>query len=230
MDEYDKAAVLGLLIKQVRSQDVVTKQTPIRDQADGLIKLAIAEQSLIRDALRVFGFDPKANNMWEDVKAAIGSTMFFSSFKIARAAVEPEASTKEEEQDKRPADDDSTDGESESNSEDGGGETGEPPRTDDGQPEVSANIKEMVVERLKAAGAAGSHTALIREHIEKSGKGSMHGKTVGMTLYRLGKEGIARRDGRIWFYAGADAPLAGEGPTSSNTEEKPNSFNKSENE
>ena len=28
----------------------------------------------------------------------------------------------------------------------------------------------------------------------------MHDKTVGMTLYRLSKDGLARRDGRTWFY------------------------------
>ncbi|MCB1500992.1 MAG: hypothetical protein KDK07_14575 [Bauldia sp.] len=76
-------------------------------------------------------------------------------------------------------------------------------------------IKDIVLARLKDAGAAGSGATAIRKYIEQV-YGEIHRKTVGMTLYRLSKDGLVRRDGNTWFLAkpheaetrnpGADTP------------------------
>jgi len=60
-------------------------------------------------------------------------------------------------------------------------------------------INEMILDRLKVAGATGSKAAPIREWIKKTHNIEIHEKTVGMSLYRLLKKDRVRRDGHTWF-------------------------------
>jgi hypothetical protein len=61
-------------------------------------------------------------------------------------------------------------------------------------------VKDIVLDRLKAAGESGTKAAPIREYIVQTYGQEIHVKTVGMTLYRLLKEGVAHRKGIIWFF------------------------------
>jgi hypothetical protein len=63
-------------------------------------------------------------------------------------------------------------------------------------------IKQIAVDRLLATGEAGLRASDIREYIERTYPSStaIHEKTVGMTLYRLLKEGLVRRKGHVWFF------------------------------
>lgn len=73
----------------------------------------------------------------------------------------------------------------------------------DGKPatQVSgASVRELVLSALRAAGTAGTKAPPIRESIEKLRGARLHDKTVGMTLYRLSQDGLARRVGRTWFF------------------------------
>lgn len=69
------------------------------------------------------------------------------------------------------------------------------------------------------AGADGSRAAVLRDYIEAKFGIVTHEKTVGMTLYRLLKEGLVRRDGHIWFFGAAKAETKnpGESPPGSNS-------------
>lgn len=60
-------------------------------------------------------------------------------------------------------------------------------------------IKEIVLDRLRDAGEQGTKAAAIRAYIEQTYGKAIHSKTVGMTLYRLQKDGIAHRKGITWF-------------------------------
>lgn len=71
--------------------------------------------------------------------------------------------------------------------------------------ENSKPIRELVLDRLKAAGPEGSKAAPIREYLESALGIKTHEKTVGMTLYRLFKRGLARREGVTWFFVPPDA-------------------------
>jgi hypothetical protein len=62
-------------------------------------------------------------------------------------------------------------------------------------------VADVAVERLKAAGSNGAKAADIRNYIEQTYHTQIHEKTVGMTLYRLQKDGVVRRDGHTWFLA-----------------------------
>jgi hypothetical protein len=64
-----------------------------------------------------------------------------------------------------------------------------------GMPRVS----DIVLDRLKKAGAKGSKASPIQSYIESTYGKKIHDKTVGMTLYRLAKDEMVRRDGHTWF-------------------------------
>lgn len=61
------------------------------------------------------------------------------------------------------------------------------------------SIRELTLNQLRAAGAVGTKARAIRQFIENTYKVRLHYKTVGMTLYRLSQDGLARREGQTWF-------------------------------
>lgn len=63
-----------------------------------------------------------------------------------------------------------------------------------------APVREIVLERLKIAEKEGAKAGDIRTYIETLRAKKLHDKTIGMTLYRLSTDGLARREGRTWFY------------------------------
>ncbi len=63
-----------------------------------------------------------------------------------------------------------------------------------------STIRDIVLEYLKAAKDAGIKAAEAREYVEALRHSKIHEKTVGMTLYRLSNDGLARREGRTWFF------------------------------
>lgn len=86
------------------------------------------------------------------------------------------------------------------------------PLSDDEKKEILANkldkeddaatprIKDRVLEHLKAVSPRGAKAADIRRRLKDAYGIDTHDKTVGMTLYRLSREGIVGRDGHIWFF------------------------------
>jgi hypothetical protein len=58
-------------------------------------------------------------------------------------------------------------------------------------------LREIIAAQLSPV--AGKKVREIREFLRKSHGEEFHEKTVGMTLYRLMKAGLARREGRLWF-------------------------------
>jgi hypothetical protein len=60
------------------------------------------------------------------------------------------------------------------------------------------SLRHIVVERLQAAGEEGTTAADIRAHARACVNVGFHQKTIGMTLNRLAKRGLARREGRVW--------------------------------
>jgi hypothetical protein len=66
-------------------------------------------------------------------------------------------------------------------------------------------IKDVVLEQLREAVPAGRKAAELREYIERTYGESIHEKTVGMTLYRLSRDKLVRREGHTWFFGSAPA-------------------------
>lgn len=67
-------------------------------------------------------------------------------------------------------------------------------------PEKAPKIKDFVADSLRKAGDHGIKAAEIRLLLQATHNIETHEKTVGMTLYRLSREGLARRDGITWFF------------------------------
>jgi hypothetical protein len=59
-------------------------------------------------------------------------------------------------------------------------------------------LREFVLRRLDDAGEQGVKAGEIRDDAEKYYPNHFHPKSIGMTLYRLVRDGSAHRDGRIW--------------------------------
>lgn len=75
------------------------------------------------------------------------------------------------------------------------------------------SLRQIVLERLEAAGPKGSKAAAIRTYARDNLERDFHFKTVGMTLNRLVKDGLARRKGHVWFrvWQSAEAQKDGAG-------------------
>jgi hypothetical protein len=71
----------------------------------------------------------------------------------------------------------------------------------DQMPDGKPTVRELVLSQLAEAGENGTKAAAIRKFIEKTYGHTLHEKTVGMTLYRLSKDRLARRVKRTWFSA-----------------------------
>jgi hypothetical protein len=67
------------------------------------------------------------------------------------------------------------------------------------------SVREIALERLELASEEGLKAADLREFIETTYAGEIHEKTVGMTLYRLLKDGLVRREGHKWFFVPQNA-------------------------
>lgn len=63
----------------------------------------------------------------------------------------------------------------------------------------SMSIRDEVLERARLAYPAAVKATALRAELEKH-RGALHEKTIGMTLYRLSRDGLVERDGRNWFF------------------------------
>ena len=63
-------------------------------------------------------------------------------------------------------------------------------------------LRKFVLDQLRLAGREGSKAAPIRILAKQVLERDFHAKAVGMTLRRLVKQGLARREGHVWFAVG----------------------------
>lgn len=64
-------------------------------------------------------------------------------------------------------------------------------------------LREFLLGQLQQIGSTGGKAAGLRALYEQTFAKKIHEKTVGMTLYRLLKQGEVHRDGHTWFYGPA---------------------------
>lgn len=80
-------------------------------------------------------------------------------------------------------------------------------------------IKDVILDRLTSAGGAGAKATEIRNFIASTYAGEIHEKTVGMTLYRLLRDGRVRREGHTWFIVPPKAEAMNPGAGTPGSEE-----------
>lgn len=191
LDEHDIAAVVGLLIRLMRT-DYANQRD--REKIEEL-QAAVAKRSGLRPkyvaAVGAFGFDTAASGVWDNVRAAIGHEAYSRAWVIAttssliKAGEAPQEGNSEGAQIK----DHSSDG------------SGDEPRNEAAH--VSPKISEAILAYLRSIQSRGAHVGEIKRHLFDTYGIETHEKTPGMTLYRLSKEGVVRRDGRLWFAVNA---------------------------
>ena len=196
LSERDKNAVAALIVRQVEAATAHTAAQRDLEEVKQRVASAVQDLSKLRVGFEIFGFTLTGDKPWDPIREAIGPERYNAAIAAARGqkdkAVEEEAD--EDEDDYEPSE-------------------GELEKI------VPPNIREIVLDRLQHAGEAGTKVSPIKAFIAAKGV-EMHDKTVGMTLYRLSKEGAARRDGRTWFFvppkeeakspgAGAPGPSTG---------------------
>lgn len=72
-------------------------------------------------------------------------------------------------------------------------------------PPPRPTVRDVALMHLRQAGGKGAKAADIREYFERTFGEVVHEKTVGMTLYRLLKANLVRRDGHTWFFGPPNA-------------------------
>ncbi len=149
-------------------------------------------------AFETFGFDTDDGELWKKVKIAIGEDAWWEAIAMGGRVVKHLADKQNEAA--KEAEAEAPEGDEASASDEASDDREYPPAKD-GMP----TIREIVLAQLAAAAETGIKAADIRRFIEQTYSQTVHEKTVGMTLYRLSKDGLSRREGRTWFSAAPSA-------------------------
>lgn len=187
MDDSDKQILSGMLTKYYRFFLGAEQEKQWKAEIEARIALSNAKMADFASAFKLFGFGPMDQNMWNEISNAIGFEAFSQAIDEGRrlyhgilaTQADPQISnytepkTEQVEQLDKPLKLSSTD---------------------------RPNIKAILLALLEAKGPEGDGATSLRTQIESIHPITLHEKTVGMTLYRLSKEGLVRRNGRTWFF------------------------------
>ena len=181
LDEHDAAAVMALLIRSVRIDDELTRDRQLVDEINARIAANNLARSKTIAAYTVFGFDT-GDSLWNSIWSAVGGDQYRRAIAIARGQEVPPLLEQM----------------------DGSGEethelTSFDERRDGAVHVAPPKIKDAILDYLRAVGDSGATARQLRQHLFDAYRLNVHEKTPGMTLYRLLKEGLVRRDGRTWF-------------------------------
>lgn len=186
LDEHDAAAVVALLIRMVRIDDELKRDRDLIAEAN----VRVAANGLARgrtlNAFTVFGFET-GDGMWDRVMQSIGLDVYNRAIDIAREREVPKLL-------ERMGGDEANPKASESRAGHGDVDARHTPR-----------IRDAILEYLQGLGDAGANVGQVRRHLTDAYGLSVHEKTPGMTLYRLLKDEMVRREGRTWYYAKASS-------------------------
>jgi hypothetical protein len=179
LDEHERAAVRTILMRVIRSQeDTARRQEAIKEH-----QAKISENNMVNikaiNALTFFGFQaPTGVNVWLIVGDALGAVGYNQAVDEAKGII-PKLLQRM-----------GVDGEAKPQS-----VTIE--ATVVNKPPVQ--IRTAILDYMRSVGAKGAKAAQVRQHLLDTYGLKVHEKTPGMTLYRLGKDGLVKRKGRTWF-------------------------------
>lgn len=200
LDEQDVAAIVAILIRAFRAKEEIAEAREVMKKANERIAAANRIVSSAYGSLELFGFttDDENVNLWDLVREAIGED-YNRGIAIAQGSQMPPLLKK----------------------------------MSDGQPLTGAvqeslgigdklevtivrrpvHIRAAILEYLRTLGADGAKVAQVKQHLADAYDLTVHEKTPGMTLYRLLKDGLVRREGRTWFAIPSIENKENEAPT-----------------
>ena len=187
VSENDVAALVGILIKTVQ----LDKRLAEAREKLAEINKEIAADSLLRakaiNALNLFGFDSTQQKVWTAVREVIGHDAYQRGLDIGQgrvaeriASLAPKPSPLTLELRESAA--------THLSNQLAKSENTAPPK-----------IGDAILAFMRARGKAGVKASEVRDHLKSDYGIDTHEKTPGMTLYRLSKDGLVRRENRIWF-------------------------------
>jgi hypothetical protein len=186
----DLTAVLALVTRYQRVFMQHGADLKLKAEVEARLAEAATQFAQLKAALSIFGFDTAAGGFAE-IRELVGDDIYWAALQRGGATrppvqlPEPErASTQEDRDDEEPSSEDDV-------------PDSEPVGS---TPESTATVRDLVLDNLKAAKEEGATAAAIRADVELRRHAKLHDKTVGMTLYRLSQDGLARREKRTWFY------------------------------
>ncbi|TBY75808.1 hypothetical protein E0H51_16900 [Rhizobium leguminosarum bv. viciae] len=172
MEDYEKDALFGLTVKMMVQMRERKKAEAAMNDAQARMQAASEAVLKLHTAAAVFGIADINNGFFSQVGDLLGQERFAEAYH--KAGYKTAATT--------------------TTTSDLLGQLIEEEKLDHGD----ANIKDAVLRRLLLAGSGGTRARDIIDALRAEGV-EMHDKTVGMTLYRLSQDKLARREGRIWF-------------------------------
>ncbi|TQF29219.1 hypothetical protein [Bradyrhizobium sp. UNPA324] len=174
-ESLDEAGVLAILVKHARASFIRRAAEKSIEEAKAQIKEQDKATAACEATLRLFGYDLNEGATWDLLMEKHRDRVF--------EVLQSEASTAKLLQ----------------------AEDEDRPKDSDVPPALPAKrqmptIQEILLERLQEAGDKGSKAAPLRDYIQQTYSIEIHEKTVGMTLYRLLRKGLVRREGHVWFF------------------------------
>ncbi|WP_024338672.1 hypothetical protein [Bradyrhizobium japonicum] len=211
VNDLDNSAIASLLTRYVKAFETRKAAQEINARVMERIQQANLALANLKVAFSLYDIDTAQEEVWKSVTARIGADLYNSAIRDGLAEAErqavvlvdkssimapppplppPPPPTRQQEE-----------GEEE-DSENGAAEDGEDfeQTTFAGLGEPTQSVREFTIDALRVAGETGIKAADIRQAYESSRNVKLHDKTIGMTLYRLSKDDLARRDGRLWFF------------------------------
>lgn len=195
LESHEVEAVFSILVRLVRTD--LGNQTDREKIAElqAAIDVRNANRPKFMTALEAYGFDIESTELWDNVRDALGGNRYMHAFHLAFPNDYP------------PAD----------------GQLFAPEPDDperllptfeavaewphDVRPLANSpmpKISDAILHYLRANVGRGVQVAEIKKYLIEAYGMETHEKTPGMTLYRLSKEHLVRRDGRDWY--AVDAP------------------------
>lgn len=180
LEPHEADAIFAVLVRIIRCDAANAEDRKVVEELQTRIDARLEGRKKLIAAVDAFGFDVNSPEIWTSVKKSLGVDRYREAFRIAF----PEANSSP-----------NTSGKDTSQSESNGNSGESADRSEFQVPTIS----DAILKYLRTVHNRGSTVAEIKKHLRDVYGIETHEKTPGMTLYRLSKEGLARREGRTWF-------------------------------
>jgi hypothetical protein len=185
LESHEADAIFGVLVRLIRcdvgnSMDrerIAELQAAIDTRTEGRAKLMAA--------IDAFGFESEVPKVWDRVKKSLGEDRFSEAYHVAFPEKYP-----------RPNNVSNTEKTVSVFTPPDGGVVNDSRQPGDVQ---TPKISDAILQYLRSIYGRGAQVAEVKKHLRDVYGIETHEKTPGMTLYRLAKDGLVRRDSRTWY-------------------------------
>lgn len=208
----DILAMRALLARVIKGEDDKAAIEEQRQSLNAQFLEVERRRSAAQSAFAAFGFSISDKDLWSNVRSAMGNEAWNEAFVLGGRA--PQTRETEDDEDAQRGQSSSEETPIDAREKEQVAEENISEMESASIQRAMPTIREIVISQLASAGASGMKAATIRDYIASTYDHVVHEKTVGMTLYRLSKEGAVRRDGRVWFASASQEANAEHRPSS----------------